>query len=277
MQTRGCPEPIAGAPAAEPPPCKSAAAAPGAPFIHPSIRPPRLESPPAPMRLFVAFCAALLPAIAAALPAARAPWGRANTLCHTLAAPGGRAHLLSFLWRRPDGAPPVLVQSAWDARGGRLLGCAARAEPSVTGPYAALCARLRRPRPGREPRRRGPGGGRLERAPWGPELRRELAALEARRGACEGAEVPGRARVRRGWTMPGTLWCGAGDSAGNFSELGKGCGEAAIRGARAWRGRPPEEPCAGSARRVRRLGGVGAREGPDPRRVYSRASLVSDN
>uniref|UniRef100_A0A8B9UWE7 Phospholipase A2-like central domain-containing protein n=1 Tax=Anas zonorhyncha TaxID=75864 RepID=A0A8B9UWE7_9AVES len=30
----------------------------------------------------------------------------------------------------------------------------------------------------------------------------------------------------RGWTVPGTLWCGAGDSAGNATELGTGVGTA---------------------------------------------------
>ncbi|KAJ6656656.1 hypothetical protein lerEdw1_003543 [Lerista edwardsae] len=185
------------------------------------------------MRFFLAaFVALLLPAMATALPGPRGSWGRANTFCHMVATSGGRSRFLSFLWRRPDGAPPVLVQSAWDARGGRLRECAARAEPSITGSYSALCAQLPPPRPGRDPRRSGPDGSRLERAFWGPELRRALAVLEARRGSCKGLEAatwravggpeaaPGRRRVRRGWTMPGTLWCGAGDSAGNFSELG---------------------------------------------------------
>ncbi|XP_054852864.1 group 3 secretory phospholipase A2 [Eublepharis macularius] len=170
----------------------------------------------------------LLLALALALPlaAARGPWTRASTSCH-MAATGSRARFRSFLWRRPDGAPPVLLQGAWDARG-HLLGCAWRAEPALTASYRQSCAQLP-----------VPGGGPLERAFWGPALRRDLEVLAEQKDSCWGAQRPGpsgggrakraaapaagagrRKRVRRGWTMPGTLWCGAGDSAGNFSELG---------------------------------------------------------
>ncbi|XP_027521274.1 group 3 secretory phospholipase A2 [Corapipo altera] len=47
-------------------------------------------------------------------------------------------------------------------------------------------------------------------------------ALWRRRAACTDPAKAGaqRQRRRRGWTLPGTLWCGAGDSAGNWSELG---------------------------------------------------------
>ncbi|XP_053135868.1 group 3 secretory phospholipase A2 [Hemicordylus capensis] len=174
--------------------------------------------------------AALL-ACLALLGGARGSWSRANTFCHLARAAGGaRSRLLSFVWRRPDGAAPVLVQSAWDAQG-RLLRCAARVERSLDGAaLASSCAR----------RRRGSFG----RAFWGPELRGQLEVLEAQKASCEGwpelsagpagvqrtpaeglagpeAESgPPKKRVRRGFTMPGTVWCGAGDSAGNFSELG---------------------------------------------------------
>ncbi|KAM3825973.1 group 3 secretory phospholipase A2 [Vipera latastei] len=164
----------------------------------------------------------LLPALLAlglALPCARAAWTEANTACATRAS-GGRSRLLSFLWLRPDGAPPLLVQSLWERRGGQLLECAWRAEPALTRRYLQLCApgRLREP---------------LLRASWGPRLRRELAVLEARRDGCKGAppaaasrqpaggrEAQARPRSRRGLTVPGTLWCGAGHSAKQPSELG---------------------------------------------------------
>ncbi|XP_039188598.1 group 3 secretory phospholipase A2 [Crotalus tigris] len=157
-------------------------------------------------------------ALGLALPCARGAWTEANTACATRAT-GGRSRLLSFLWLRPDGAPPVLVQSLWDRRGGQLLECAWRAEPALTRRYLELCA------PGRL---RGP----LVRASWGPRLRKELAALEARKGGCKGApaaasrepagerEAQARPRSRRGLTLPGTLWCGAGHSAKTPSELG---------------------------------------------------------
>ncbi|XP_072342409.1 group 3 secretory phospholipase A2 isoform X2 [Scyliorhinus torazame] len=33
-------------------------------------------------------------------------------------------------------------------------------------------------------------------------------------------QLTGARRSRRGWTLPGTIWCGAGDSAENFTDLG---------------------------------------------------------
>ncbi|XP_063171881.1 group 3 secretory phospholipase A2 [Candoia aspera] len=161
----------------------------------------------------------LLLALGLAPSRARGSWTEANTACHTRAT-GGRSRLLSFLWLRPDGSPAVLVQSLWDARSWQLLECAWRTEPALTRRYLELCApgRLRDP---------------LVRASWGPELRRELGALEARQGGCKGApaaassvapaggqEAQARPRTRRGLTLPGTLWCGAGDSASQSSELG---------------------------------------------------------
>lgn len=61
----------------------------------------------------------------------------------------------------------------------------------------------------------------------GPALRRALAALQRQRGACPPAGVREKRaagqqppREKRGWTVPGTLWCGFGDSAGSSMELG---------------------------------------------------------
>nr|XP_056715020.1 group 3 secretory phospholipase A2 [Euleptes europaea] len=148
--------------------------------------------------------AGLLLALALPPAASRGPWSAASTACHTVsAAAGSGGRLRSFVWRRGGGAGALLVRGAWDARG-RPLGCAWRAEPALL----ASCEG---------------GAGRGARAAWGPELRRDLDALAERRGWCRGAERPGPARggrVRRGWTMPGTLWCGAGNSAGSASELG---------------------------------------------------------
>ncbi|XP_053225142.1 group 3 secretory phospholipase A2 isoform X1 [Podarcis raffonei] len=168
-------------------------------------------------------------------PGALGSWNKANTFCHTVAPDGdGRSRFLSFMWRRPDGLPPALVQSAWDSRG-RLQGCAWRTEPSLISRYAELCAPPPPTGPGSRRRSGVPGtphGSPLIRSYWGPELQRRLAALDAQKDSCRappgeaGAgrrgflEDRGHKRVRRGWTMPGTLWCGAGDSAGNFTELG---------------------------------------------------------
>uniref|UniRef100_A0A8C5RQF9 phospholipase A2 n=1 Tax=Laticauda laticaudata TaxID=8630 RepID=A0A8C5RQF9_LATLA len=167
------------------------------------------------------FARAALLALGFALPCARGSWTEANTACATRAT-GGRSGLLSFLWLRPDGSPAaVLVQSLWDLRSGQLLDCALRTEPDGTRRYWELCrpGGLRRP---------------LARASWDPRLRRELDALEARKGACKGTpagraaaaaaggkrEGEARPRSRRGLTLPGTLWCGSGATAEMPSELG---------------------------------------------------------
>ncbi|XP_075754007.1 group 3 secretory phospholipase A2 [Pelodiscus sinensis] len=142
---------------------------------------------------------------ALALPGASAAFRGGATFCH-LETPGSR--YLSFLARRSGGL--ALVQSAWDAQG-HLLACAIHHDARLTRRYRASCAK-----------RSG-----LSRS---PARRRALATLARRMGTCRGAgglrerraprEELGRRRTRRGWTMPGTLWCGVGDSAGNLTELG---------------------------------------------------------
>uniref|UniRef100_A0A8B9BHP0 phospholipase A2 n=1 Tax=Anser brachyrhynchus TaxID=132585 RepID=A0A8B9BHP0_9AVES len=135
-------------------------------------------------------------ACAAVLACARAWPGGA--VCARRAAAGG-ARYVAFLSRGPG--PPALVESAWAGRG-RLLACWARRDPRLARAFRAACAR----RPPAAP---------------GAALRRELAALWRRRAACTDPEPRGeRRRRRRGWTVPGTLWCGAGNSAGNATELG---------------------------------------------------------
>ncbi|XP_042298068.1 group 3 secretory phospholipase A2 [Sceloporus undulatus] len=150
----------------------------------------------------------------------RGAWIPGQPFCPLLALDArGRSRWLSFVGRRPEG--PVLVQSAWDPEGG-LLACAWRSEPSLIRWYEAFCGAA-----GLEETQIG-----LRRALWGTELRRRMALLEAEGDSCLGRGSKGdrglppaaeglRRRRRRGWTMPGTLWCGAGDSAaGDFSQLG---------------------------------------------------------
>lgn len=148
-------------------------------------------------------------ACAAVLASARAWPGGAVCAQRVAAAPGtgaGGARYVAFLSLGPG--PPALVESSWAGRG-RLLACWARRDPRLVRAFRAACAR------------RPPG------AP-GAALRRELGALWRRRAACTDPEPRGerRRRRRRGWTVPGTLWCGAGDSAGNATELGTGAGTA---------------------------------------------------
>ncbi|XP_069651580.1 group 3 secretory phospholipase A2 isoform X2 [Haliaeetus albicilla] len=139
-------------------------------------------------------------ACAAVLAGARAWPGGA--VCAQRAAGAGGARYVAFLspGPGPGPGPAALVESAWAGRG-RLRACWARRDPRLARAFRAACAR----RPPAAP---------------GAALRRDLAALWRHRAACADPAPSGGSRRRRGWTLPGTLWCGAGDSAGNASELG---------------------------------------------------------
>ncbi|XP_050174459.1 group 3 secretory phospholipase A2 isoform X1 [Myiozetetes cayanensis] len=139
-------------------------------------------------------------AVCAALCACAHAWP-SGAVCAREAAGAGGARYVAFLGTG-TGPGPALVESAWAAPG-RLRACWARRDPRLTRAFRASCAR----RPPAAP---------------GAALRRALSALWRRRAACTDPVKVGdqRQRHRRGWTLPGTLWCGAGDSAGNWSELG---------------------------------------------------------
>ncbi|XP_062944327.1 group 3 secretory phospholipase A2 [Cynocephalus volans] len=145
-----------------------------------------------------------------------------STSCH-LARPirGSPLGSLSFLGK--DAQRLALFHAHWDVHR-RLQACSWQDEPELTKVFSALCTH--------ETTRSS-----FIHTP-GPELQRALATLQSQWEACRGPEdrpagarekraagqngAPGqgRQRVKRGWTMPGTLWCGVGDSAGNSSELG---------------------------------------------------------
>ncbi|XP_037367419.1 group 3 secretory phospholipase A2 isoform X2 [Talpa occidentalis] len=145
-----------------------------------------------------------------------------STSCH-LARPisGNPLGSLSFLGKDAQGL--ALFHAHWDEHG-RLQACSRQDESELTEAFGNLCA------------------GEITRDSFihtpGSELQRVLATLQSQWEACQEHEdspvstrekraaeqsgVPGirHQRVKRGWTMPGTLWCGVGDSAGNSSELG---------------------------------------------------------
>lgn len=154
-----------------------------------------------------------------------------STSCHLARPiPGNSLGTLSFLGKDAQGL--ALFHTHWD-RQGRLQACSRQDEPELTAAFSALCA------------------GEITRGSFihtpGPKLQRTLATLQSQWGACRGPEehpagarekraagareekaeqsgAPGsigHQRVKRGWTIPGTLWCGVGDSAGNSSELGE--------------------------------------------------------
>ncbi|XP_039360348.1 group 3 secretory phospholipase A2 [Mauremys reevesii] len=150
-----------------------------------------------------------------AAPGARGSFRGSDTFCYMEAAGTAGTGYLSFLSRRSGAL--ALVQSAWDGAG-HLLACSIREEAWLTRLYRESCAKRPRSSPRSPARQRAldslaqqihvcsraeplaAGGARVRRAPVGEER--------------------GRRRTRRGWTVPGTLWCGAGDSAGSLNELG---------------------------------------------------------
>ncbi|XP_047418872.1 group 3 secretory phospholipase A2 isoform X2 [Sciurus carolinensis] len=147
-------------------------------------------------------------------------WG--STSCHLArSTPGSPLGSLSFLGKDVQGL--ALFHARWD-RQRRLQVCSRQDEPELIAAFRALCVHEN-------------SQGSFIHTP-GSELQRTLAMLQSQWEACrepeEGpagarekraagrSEAPGRVhlRTKRGWTMPGTLWCGVGDSAGNSSELG---------------------------------------------------------
>ncbi|KAM8814511.1 group 3 secretory phospholipase A2 isoform 2-T2 [Rhynchonycteris naso] len=144
-----------------------------------------------------------------------------STFCH-LARPisGSPLGSLSFLGKDAQGL--ALFHTHWDGHE-RLQACSRHDEPALTAAFSALCA------------------GEITKGSFihtpGPELQRALATLQSQWEVCRSSESPagvrekraagqsgtpgiGHQREKRGWTIPGTLWCGVGDSAGNSTELG---------------------------------------------------------
>lgn len=144
--------------------------------------------------------------------------------------PGNPLGSLSFLGKDAQGL--ALFQALWDAHY-RLKLCIRQDDSELIRAFGVLCTR--------EPLRHS------FIHTLGPELQRALATLQSQWEACQGSEdsptgarkkrasgqsgAPDRGHVRRrrGWTIPGTLWCGVGNSAENSSELGESwgcvCGE----------------------------------------------------
>ncbi|XP_055003561.1 group 3 secretory phospholipase A2 isoform X2 [Sorex araneus] len=145
-----------------------------------------------------------------------------STSCHLARpTPGNPLGSLSFLGK--DARRLALFHARWDTHG-RLRACGRQDDPELTAAFGALCA------------------GEITRDSFihtpGPELQRVLTTVQTQWEACQGHEErlagarekreaersrargAGHQRAKRGWTVPGTLWCGVGDSAGNSSELG---------------------------------------------------------
>ncbi|XP_013375934.1 PREDICTED: group 3 secretory phospholipase A2 isoform X2 [Chinchilla lanigera] len=166
------------------------------------------------------FLAVLLGVLSflAVAPGGCAAYYWASTSCYywTKHVPGSPLGSLSFLGKDAQGL--ALFHAHWDAQG-RLQVCSRQDEPELIEVFSDLCAH--------EPTR-----GFFIHTP-GSELLRALASLYSQWETCQGPSgprvkraaeqsgAPGRRhlRTKRGWTIPGTLWCGVGDSAGNSSQL----------------------------------------------------------
>ncbi|XP_078277969.1 group 3 secretory phospholipase A2 [Rhinoraja longicauda] len=149
-----------------------------------------------------------------------------DTLCHLVSGDS-----LTFLARLRGGGPGglALFHTLWS--GLELERCTVQPELRITRAHLALCLERRRHR------HRPPPGEEGRSLRLGERLRilQRLAAARCRltAGPASPWDHPGRwdrererergaRRYRRSltWTVPGTIWCGAGDSAENFSDLG---------------------------------------------------------
>ncbi|XP_019937174.2 group 3 secretory phospholipase A2 [Paralichthys olivaceus] len=158
---------------------------------------------------------------------------QASLLCvWTKVLPNGEVHR-SFL--RQDSASLRLYHSAWS--GARtLLGCAWSDDASVIQNYLSLCEeRTRDFTDHPDPNVRlnsvseercvpldSPG---VEGLGW-PSVNRPVGSddglpeAENNQGRDERSEVRTHARVKRGFIVPGTLWCGSGNKALSYADLG---------------------------------------------------------
>ncbi|KAG2471023.1 PA2G3 phospholipase, partial [Polypterus senegalus] len=133
--------------------------------------------------------------------------GAPDTFCHRERSDSsGRRHL-TFLTRRTGQLE--LVQSIWgpERNGQGLLECASSGDPELTETYLSLCE---------------------EAEPATPRGLRDAANLVGEDSPCVDSSKRAfrrkrevrAARHKRSWMIPGTLWCGTGSVAANFTDLG---------------------------------------------------------
>lgn len=101
----------------------------------------------------------------------------------------------------------------------RLVTCELNTDPRVTERYRAICDRIDS---------RGQEEEVIQRfnisALLAPEAPCALVSSSAPRFTRRRDGTEGRARRKRAWLFPGTLWCGTGSKAIGYEQLGEGCG-----------------------------------------------------
>ncbi|XP_054857009.1 protein PROCA1 [Eublepharis macularius] len=103
-----------------------------------------------------------------------------------------------FHFQASDGRE--LLSAVWEPRQEGLSVCRVAVEPPGLDAFLSRCSRRK--------------------AHQGPAFR----SLEAAKAACllfESGRASPRRRIKRGFTYPGTLWCGAGDIAESYEQLGE--------------------------------------------------------
>ena len=150
--------------------------------------------------------------------------------CPTLSSAAGKAHeaRLTFLQLAPLGHL-VLYLSVW-TEDNQLVRCSVNSNPSITEEYLSHCKEEPDAQTDAAIRRLNISAllASPDRNPCAPDVARQPVSvrLTTRRGdgwdpdpASETPEV--KARRKRSWFFPGTLWCGVGSRAMEYSQLGR--------------------------------------------------------
>ena len=153
--------------------------------------------------------------------------------CATLSpsAGKGRDARLTFLQRAPLGHL-VLYLSVW-TEDNRLVRCSVNSNSSITGEYLSLCSETQPDAQTDAAVRRLNISALLSpdhRNPCAPEEATEPVSSSAggtTRSGDHGGDPPAsrtsevKSRRKRSWLFPGTLWCGVGSRAMEYSQLGR--------------------------------------------------------